>query len=251
MIAVLWSTPRTGSTYYSRYLYNELRKTYPNITLLHQYFNKFHLDSYLKVNATDLVYEYDNKCYYTEYYLNQLSKQICHKIIYGERKLDRTLEEMHRISLLEKTNTTKFPIFMYQHVQPMSKDTYYYLKNKATRNIYLYRENFVDQLASYAVAMHTQKFHNNKDVPVAPVKDAEIDLSYLEGLANRIQYWHTLDKTGCEVIKYEDIQFDSSIHFRKLYDVKPIDQVSKRVYDKIMKLNEKFQLFLESRKKTL
>ena len=251
MLTVLWSTPRTGSTYYSSYLLSHYKKENINITHLRQYFNKFHLDSYIKENEPDLVYQYDTNCYYTEYYLQPLSNRILHRVVRNKRKLDRIFEESHRISLLEKTNLQKFPVFISQHVQPMSKDTFYYLKNKATRNIFLYRENFVDQLASYVVALSTKKFQKTKNVEIEPVTNAEIDLGWLDDVTSRIKYWHTIDKTGCEVIKYEDIKFDDSIAIKKQHEVKPIEQVSSRTYDKIMTLNEGFQLFLQFRQKTL
>ena len=251
MLTVLWSTPRTGSTYYSSYLLSEYNKQYPNITFLRQYFNKFHLNSYIKTEESDLVYDYDPKCFYMHYYLQAFSNRIMHKFVYEKRNLDSTSEEAYRIVLLEKTNLKKYPVFISQHIQPMSKDTFYYLKYKANRNIFIYRENFIDQLASYVVAMHTKTYRKTEKTKINPVTDAEIDLGWLDDLASRIKYWHTIDKTGCEVIKYEDIKFDDSISIKKQHDVKPINQVSQKTYDTIMKLNDGFQLFLESKQKTL
>lgn len=251
MLTVLWSTPRTGSTYYTSYLLSEYNKEYPNITFLRQYFNKFHLTSYLKVNEPDLVYEYDPKCFYMQYYLEPLRNKLMCRSVNKKRNLDSTFEEAYRIGLLEKTNLKKYPVFISQHIQPMSKDTFYYLKYKANRNIFIYRENFIDQLASYVVAIHTKTYRKTEKTKINPVTDAEIDLGWLDDLASRIKYWHTIDKTGCEVIKYEDIKFDDSISIKKQHEVKPINQVSIQTYDKIMKLNEDFQLFLESKQKTL
>lgn len=250
MLTVLWSTPRTGSTYYSKYLLSKYKKEYPSIVFLRQYLNKFHFSSYIKPNESDLVYKYDNNCYYINYQLDGLSKKITYKSVYGKRKLDSANEEAYRVQLLENTNLDKFPIFISQHVMPMSKDTYYYLKHKADKNIFIYRENFIDQLASYVVAISTKKFQKINDT-YTPVTNAEIDPGWLDDLASRIQYWHTLDKTGCEIIKYEDIEFDESIDIKKQHEIKPINQVSTQTYDKIMKLNEKMQVFLQSKQKSL
>lgn len=251
MLTVLWSTPRTGSTYYSSYLLSQYKKENVNVTFLRQYFNKFHLDSYLKNDYPDLVYQYQEGCYYLEYSLQPLGNKILYKFVSGKRKLDRVYEEAHRINILEKSNLKKFPVFISQHVQPMSKDTFYYLKNKANRNIFIYRENFIDQLASYVVALATNKFQKVNDSIIEPVTNAEIDLGWLDDLTSRIKYWHTIDKTGCEIVKYEDLEFDNSIMIKKLHTIKPIEQVSSQTYDKIMKLNEGFQLFLQSKQKTL
>lgn len=251
MLTVLWSTPRTGSTYYSSYLLSQYNKENINVTFLRQYFNKFHLDSYLKNDYPDLVYQYQEGCYYLEYFLQPLGNKILYKFVSGKRKLDCVYEETHRINILEKSNLKKFPVFISQHVQPMSKDTFYYLKNKANRNIFIYRENFIDQLASYVVALATNKFQKVNDSIIEPVTNAEIDLGWLDDLTSRIKYWHTIDKTGCEIVKYEDLEFDNSIMIKKLHTIKPIEQVSSQTYDKIMKLNEDFQLFLQSKQKNL
>lgn len=248
MLTVLWSTPRTGSTYYTHYLYSLLRQENSKTYFLRQYLNKFHLNSYTKVNVNDLVYEYDSECSYIQYYIDPLSKKISSNSIHEQRKLDSSTEEAYRIGLLEKTNLEKYPILISQHVQPMSPDSYYYLKNKANRNIFIYRENFIDQLASYVVAVSTQTFHYTKTT--RPVTNAEIEFAWLENLSSRIKHWHTLDKTNCEIVKYEDIKFDDSIGTKKQHDVKPIHQVSTKTYNKIMELNENFQNFLQSRQKT-
>jgi hypothetical protein len=246
MLTVLWSTPRTGSTWYSQCIIENLKKQNRNTIHLRQYFNKFHLSSYIG-DSTDLIYEYDKSCSYIKYQLEPLSKKIVYRSVRDERKLNQNEEELYRISLLEKTNLKRYPIFISQHVKPMNTSTYLYLKNKADKNIFIYRENLVDQLASYVVAMSQKKFVLSENERPKPVHDAEIPLSYLEDVYDRIKYWHILDKSGCEVVKYEDIDFSLGNYTKKQNDIKPIDQVSSAMKDKICELNEHFKTFRKNK----
>lgn len=249
MLTVLWSTPRTGSTWYAQYLYNKLLIDNKTTVFLRQYLNKFQFETYYLPNQHNEIYTYDPRCYYRQYFLEPLGKKITSKQIFSERILDTSHEEAYRIWLLEKANLKKFPLFIHQHVMPMNKDTYFYLKNKATKNVYLYRENFIDQAASYVVATFTNKFRRAKNEDPIIVENAEIEDGRLEYLLERIKYWHSLDKTNCEVIKYEDIDFSKNDYTAKQNIVKPIEQVSKNIYDKILELNNEYQDFINELKR--
>lgn len=244
MLTVIWSTPRTGSTWYSHNLYNQVKVDNPYCIFLRQYLNKFNLDTYNKHGIKDFVKPFEQGCFFTDYYIDNFSKKILFKPVSHERVRNLHEEEAYRIGLLEKANIQKFPIIIHQHVSPMSIDAYYYLKNKADKNIYLYRENMVDQLASYVVAVYTQKFRRDIHSKITTVTDAEISKQQLIELCERIKYWHKLDKTDCEVIKFEDIPFNDAGQLQKQHSVKPINQVSNNMRDLIFDLDSKFQEFL-------
>jgi hypothetical protein len=241
MLTVIWSTPRTGSNWYSNYLINKTQGK--NITYLRQYFGKYNLYSYQKHYSQELFYEYQRGMFYQEYYLDHFVKQIKTRIVSNKRTLNAAQEEAHRISILDKHNLEKNPVIISQHVKNIATDTYFYLRYKATKNIYLYRENIVDQLASYVVAMHTQKFMSTYTSEL-PIKDAEIDIDKLDDLYYRITYWHMLDKTGCEVIKYEDLDFNTDSIIKRQHSTKCIDMVSEKMKEKILEYSENYKSFL-------
>jgi hypothetical protein len=241
MLTVIWSTPRTGSNWYTNYLVNQLNGK--NVTCLRQFFGKYNLNSYQKHNSQELFYEYERGMFYKEYYLDRFCKQIKSRTVSNKRTLNPSQEEAHRISILDKHNLEKYPIIINQHVKNMATDTYHYLRYKATRNIYLYRENIIDQLASYVVAMYTNKFISTY-VSDEIIKNAEIDTGQLDDLYYRITYWHMLDKKGCEVIKYEDFDFNTDSTLKKQHTTKCIDMVSEKMKAKIFEYAESYKSFL-------
>jgi len=244
MLTVLWSTPRTGSTSYSLHLINQLSDTNKEVIFLRQYLNEFHLRSYFKRDDPDLLYNHEPYAYYLEYYLDSLSKKIKTKNVFNKRWRNLEQEENYRIELLQKHNLKKYPILIHQHVSPMSIKAYSFLRSTATKNIFLYRENFVDQLSSYALAMHTKIFRKqgpNHNVPV--LKDVTVDKQLLINLADRIKNFYTYDKTGAEIIKYEDIDFKNLKTSEKLNVVPPFDQLSVQTKLDILELKEDFENF--------
>lgn len=206
MIVNLWSTPRTGSNWYTSYLYNQYNKSiryHNNIAILNQFFNTFHLKSYMIENYGDFIYEYQQGACYNHYYLD-VNKRINMKLMYETRILNEEFEEDYRLSLLDFKNLDHKCFIFHNHVMPMSEKAYTFLKTKASRNIFLYRENIINQLSSYAIGYHTKNFHK----PNKALYDVYVEETILQNLADRIIYWHQLDKTDCEIIKYEDLPFD-------------------------------------------
>jgi hypothetical protein len=241
MFTVLWSTPRTGSSWYSSYLYDELCAERKTTIFLRQYLNEFNMRSYWKSGDPDLLYNFEANAKYQEYFLEPLGKKITSKSIQEPRWRTLKQEELHRIDLLEKHNLKKYPIFVYQHISPMSVEAFSYLRNRATRNIFLYRENFIDQLSSYALAMHTKIFRKQgagHNVPV--LKDVTVDRQVLLNLTERIKHFHEIDKTGCELISYESIDFTKRKNTEKLNKVRPFDQLSSQTKLDILELKEEF-----------
>lgn len=248
MLTVLWSTPRTGSTWYSHYLY-EQSLDISKVVFLRQYFNDFHIQSYMKFGDPDLIMKFEPYCFYTEYYLDALSKKILQKNVHEKRWRSQKNEEEYRIKLLETTNLKKYPVLIHQHVSPMSISSYSYLRSKADRNIFLYRRNTIDQLSSYALAMHTSIFRKQSpNHPVPILKDVSVDRQILNSLANRIKDFYKHDKTGCEIVYYEDIDFSLRKNTEKLNKVRPFDQLSDQTKLDILELNEDIEMFKVSEK---
>ena len=70
MIINVWSTPRTGSVWYSYYL-NKIK--YPNSMYINELFNKHHMKNYYMRNADGLMFSLDNyeeNAYYLEYFID-------------------------------------------------------------------------------------------------------------------------------------------------------------------------------------
>lgn len=249
MLTVLWSTPRTGSTWYSHYLYEQISDSNKKVVFLRQYFNEFHLKSYLKHGDPDLLMKFEPYCFYEEYYLDPLAKKILSKNIFAPRWRSSVQEEEYRIKLLDSHNLKKFPILIHQHVSPMSVNSYSYLRSKADRNIFLYRKNFVDQLSSYALAMHTSIFRKQGPQHIIPVlQNVSVDMQLLRGLSDRIKQFYNHDKTGCEVLYYENLDFTKRKNTEKQNKVKPFDQLSDQTKLDILELNEDFENFKAQQK---
>lgn len=212
MIINLWSTPRTGSNWYTSYLQNKYSKSvryYNRIIVFNQFFNTFHLQSYMLENYGDFIYDYEGKACYNHYFIS--NNKICSKTIYSPRTLSIDQEESYRLNLLDFNNLDYKCFIFHNHVKPMSDKAYLFLKTKASRNIFLYRENLIDQLSSYAIGYYTKNFHQSNLKPY----NVYIDEPTLKNLADRIIYWHKLDKTDSEIIKYEDLPFSESINLPK------------------------------------
>jgi len=244
MIINLWSTPRTGSNWYAAYLCNEHRKVNHRTQVFHQYLNYFHFINYSKPNHTDWVYEYEKNCSHPYYRFDHLKKSIAYSLRSGKRTKNPDEEENYRIEILEKHNHDKFPLILHNHILPMSEKSYDYLYRKADKNVFLYRENLVDQLSSYALAYQTTVWKPQKNLPI--LENIKTDEKIIKNLYDRIVYWHKLDKTNCMVVKYEDINFNnySEIKIPKQNLVKPFTQLHKDTQNYILRLNEEFsQLF--------
>lgn len=249
MLTVLWSTPRTGSTWYSYYLYEQLSDSNKKVTFLRQYLNEFHIKSYIKNGDPDLLMTFEPYSYYLEYYLDPLAKRILTKNLFEPRWRTTIQEEDYRIKLLESHNLKKFPTLIHQHVSPMSIKSYSYLRNKADRNIFLYRRNFIDQVSSYALAMHTSIFRKQGPQHNIPVlQNVTVDRQLLSGLTERIKDFYMYDKTGCEVLYYEDIDFTKRKNTEKQNKVRPFDQLSDQTKLDILELNEEFMKFTAQQK---
>jgi hypothetical protein len=240
MIINLWSTPRTGSNWYAEFLFTNLKKTNNKTQIFHQYLNYFHFINYSKSNHGDWLYEYDKNCTYPNFEYDFLKKSITFQHKLGKRTRDPKVEESHRIHILDNHDQNKFPLILHNHVMPMSEKSYTYLFNKANKNIFLYRENLVDQLSSYALAYSSTIWKPKSNLKV--LQNVKTDKNVIKNLYDRILHWHSLDKTNCDVVKYEDIKFSDypNIKITKQNKVKPFDQLHIETQTYILELNDNF-----------
>lgn len=239
MIINLWSTPRTGSNWYAKYL----TKKHPGYLLVSQFLNDYHLYNYMKAGYSDFLYSYEKGCAYKHYFYDELRQSIQSKIIVEERKRNRNQEENYRLGLLDKHNSNKNPIIFYSHVMPMSEQAYKKLFDIADQNIFLYRKNIVAQLSSYALSYGTTQWKPNSSKNV--YQNIKIENNILDNLYNRIIYWHTLDKENCKIIAYEDLDFETDLdNLPKKQNIVPsFDQLHQSTKDYILLLESKFSAF--------
>lgn len=237
MLVNLWSTPRTGSTWYSSFLYNQLREKRSRTFLIKQYLNKFHFTNYVFPNFSDYIYEYRDGASYLKYDFDHLTKSLRQRPVWDKRHLDPNSEENYRVNLLEKIDCVKNNLVFHNHIEPMSQMSYNVLFNKADQNIFLYRENVIDQLSSYAIGYYTQNYHK----PNNTLSNVFVEENVLKYLADRIISWHRLDKSKGLVIKYEDIPFSNASYKnlpKKQNTKKAFEALSKETQDTVLKLNE-------------
>lgn len=200
MIINLWSTPRTGSVWYSYYLQ---RKNIPS-TLLSEMFNRYHMTLYYKISHNGRItnhHEYSQGAFYKSYYIE--NNNLKYKKVEEPRSRNTDQEEEYLISLIDQIDTSYTYIF-HNHVFPISKDIMDILMHKGV-NIFIYRKDKLAQIASYAIAYETKEFVRFK---IAEDHNQKIEISNYEpikDLINRIKIWESLPKTN--IIAYEDIHF--------------------------------------------
>lgn len=200
MIINLWSTPRTGSVWYSYFL----RSLHSNSVLLTEIFNRNHMNMYYSdKGGLKNYHHYEPGFFYKDCRLE--SGFICVEKVFAERTRTIPEQEEYLISLLANIHPEQI-LIMHNHVEPMSSQVRNWLmEHPGCQNIFVYRKDKRAQLASYAIAMATRQFAvfdkrllSNSVVP-------DIELAPLHGLVERIKVWDSLDKET--TIAYEDITF--------------------------------------------
>jgi hypothetical protein len=251
MIINLWSTPRTGSNWYAQYLAQEQQKLNSKVLVIHQYLNSFHFINYIKPNYSDYVYEFSNTCMYPSYQYDVLKQSVVYNLKFGQRLRNPEEEEKYRIELLEKHNHAKTNLILHNHILPMSTTAYNYLFNKADKNIFLYRENIIDQLSSYALAYTTSVWRSSNKNNI--FENINTDKNVIKNLFDRIVYWYKLDKSNCEIIKYEDIDFNYTGNNmpKKQNIVSAFSQLDTETQNYILDLANQFNKKLINSEKTL
>lgn len=212
MIINVWSTPRTGSVWYSFYQ----QSLYPDAIHSNEMFNRYHMGLYHKIeNGRRLnLRDYEDGCFYSEHYIQD--GVILDKEIYDRRTRSLDEEEQYRISLFDQYTSPR-TIIVHNHVDPISEHVRQKLTEIADKNFYLYRKDKRAQLGSYVIASSTRQFVQfNDEQQTGIVNDVQPNL--LENLIHRIRVWDSLTKnldSKSEIIAYEDINFVHTKGFPK------------------------------------
>jgi len=237
MIVNLWTTPRTGSNWYSQYLFRKYTSENKRTQLYTQYLNQYHFINYIKPNYNDFVYEYENGCYYKYYTLDHLRQSISYKNKSEKRICSSDHEEKYRLELLVKHNHKKNPSIFYNHIAPMSDLSYNTLFDIADKNIFLYRKDIKRQISSYTLAYGTVQYKQSVKI----YENVTVEYNVIKNLVDRIIKWHKLDKTNCEIICYEDLEFDLYPDLPKQQNkIDPFTQLSSNTQENILNLLDYF-----------
>ena len=225
MIINLWSTPRTGSVWYSYHLKDQ----YPESVLSTEMFNPRHMNLYFLQNETNGSYENFHKPvvngFYVDYYFDT-NNFICKRKVYGVRERDIPQEEEYLFSLIKNRNANQ-TLIMHNHISPMNTNIRSYLIEQGKQNIWIFRKNKRQQLASYAIALATRQFSNFISLTSDSEQVPDCDIGLLENLIERIKLWDSFPKT--DVIAFEDIKFYNKSGFPKDQNSDPLTRVSSRI----------------------
>jgi hypothetical protein len=207
MIINLWSTPRTGSVWYSNYL----KQQYLGSILVTEMFNQYHMDIYHFIHNGKVInsHTYTKGSFYKDYFID--NGTIAFKKVFGEQIRSRNEEEAYRIDLFNQI-TSDIPLILHNHVAPINDQIRQHLINIAEKNIYIYRKDKRAQLASYAIALSSKQFAQFSDEEETGIVD-DINPVPLENLISRIKIWDQLPKQ--QVIAYEDIEFFNKYNWPK------------------------------------
>lgn len=216
MIYNVWSTPRTGSVWYSIKLLIDLRKKYPEAQLLSEIFNPYHLNIYKLQKSESILNltDYQEGAFFEEYSINK-NKELVKEKIYSQRKRSSPDEEEYRLKLVKDLLDLKIPLVIHNHVAPMNPAIYQFLQQEASCNIYMGRRNILEQVSSYCVAYASKVFAQFSDENVSEkMSNIQVDVGVVKNLLSRIAYWDQLDKSRGEVVYYEDIDFGEHQEFK-------------------------------------
>ena len=205
MLINLWSIPRTGSNWYARKLLRDYKKQFSDVVCISELFNQ-NIYSYYYKNEDGRIYflkDYGPDCYYLEYKMQD--GLIVEEKIYAPRTKTPWEEEAHRIELVRSTDRYSV-LILSNHVSPIDPDIFSELRSSAIRNIYLHRENIIDQIASFCVAFKTKHFISFSDSGTT-LRDLKVDPRVIDNIVERIIAWRELDKSAGEIVEYSQIDF--------------------------------------------
>jgi hypothetical protein len=208
MIINLWSTPRTGSVWYSNYL----KQQYPDSILITEIFNQYHMNIYYHFTHDGKrinTHTYKEGFCYDDYII--INDAISIRKVFAKRTRSIEQEEAYRIDLFNQI-IFNVPLILHNHVAPIDEQIRQRLIDIAEKNIYIYRKDKRAQLASYAIAFSTKQFVQFFDKEETGVID-DIDPMHLENLVSRIKIWDQLPKQ--DVVAYEDIEFFNKYNWPK------------------------------------
>ena len=202
MIINLWSTPRTGSTWYTKFL----RTQYPGSLVINEIFTTYPTPLYFFPEENGnlrLEREYKIGCFFDR--LEEENGRLKVVSIFGPNSIP-LLEGVDRSLELIRNRDPDQLLIMHNHVAPIPEHARVQLTAMADKNIYIHRLDKRLQLASLAIALSTRRFnaYNEAGLSTGPV--ADIGRGPLVYLMERIKFWDSIPNKE-EVIAYENIKF--------------------------------------------
>lgn len=206
----VFSTPRTGSTWYSLFQKHLLeQKLKQEVVFLSEPFNPLHFNMYHEVTSSGLILnhrEFVKGSFYKKYELE--NEAIIVKKIYEEKKQTMSEEFDSRLQCLEKTIS---PVVVHNHISPLEEKYYLKLLELSTENYMIIRRDLRQQLASYAIAFHTKQFVSfGRKNSEETFENSIIVLDVLKNLCRRIQFQVQETKRNADLFKlviYEEMDF--------------------------------------------
>jgi hypothetical protein len=198
----IWSTPRTGSTWYGKYL----EAITPGSTRINELFNNLGTTQYFyKTEAGDYLWReiYNPGCYYDTLRLNN-GRLVMQPIYEKKPEIGIIAEGEYYLDLIRQRDYNR-TVVIHNHVAPMPVSIRDQLMEVATENIFLYRRDKRLQLASMAITVATRKCNSLIKLQDACTPVPDIDPMILRALITRIKIWDDIPKNNA--IAYEDIQF--------------------------------------------
>jgi hypothetical protein len=200
--------------WYSKFLAQQ----YPGSLLVTEIFNRYHMNMYHVRDQTGAIRNYHEPIingFYKEYYLDD-NNFLTKKNIMGIRSRSVDEEEQYCFNLLKKTNPAQ-TLILHNHIDPIHCDIRSWLIEQAAKNIWIYRQDKRQQIASYAVALSTKKFAAFNKAAIGHEPVADCDVVPLHNLIRRIKVWDSFSKQ--DTIAFEEIKFFDAPGF-------PLDQNS-------------------------
>lgn len=230
----VFSTPRTGSTWYSfyqKYLLEQLEKQ--NVVFLSEPFNPLHFNMYHEVTLSGLVINHRHfveGSFYKKYDLENGALIV--KNVYEEKKHTMADEFESRLLCLEKSTSS---VVVHNHISPLDEKYYQTMLKLSTENHMTYRRDLRQQLASYAIAYHTKQFVSfGETKSEAPFDVSIVVEDVLKNLCRRIRFQaQEIQKKSdsFKLVSYEDMNF---VDFKK----SPQKQ-NRNAWDRLLPLDQK------------
>jgi len=239
MLINLWSTPRTGSIWYSKYL----AKQYENSIWLSEFFNTHDMNLYSyfdKFRQHKSTTEYSFGCWYRDYFIKD--GIISYRLSYNPRRRAIHEEEVYRRSLIDQCNL-KQNIILHNHVRPMDDNIRKHLVSIADKNIYITRNNKREQLYSFAIALSTKEWVKYTNGNQQEIQIDNVDLSQVNQLLDHIKFWDSIDKNNADIIAYEDINFVSIDGMPMKQNTNHISKLNISIVEEINRLVDEYEKY--------
>jgi hypothetical protein len=209
MLINVFSLHRTGSTWYSHYLKNK----YPNGELYNEWFNQL---QYFKLNPDNSFTpqsEYSEGCFFRA--PNEAGTELVH--VFRELTPEDDVRFDKLLTYLKRESQTK-TIVIHTHLTPLrDEDILLELSKAGDKNYYVYRENTIEQLASYTLLLHTGEYGawtKDRAHLTERYEHPIVDVGAIEWLCNDIMRAEALIErkiVNFERIKYESMPFEHTI----------------------------------------